>query len=208
MQNKISYYQGTAAPKKYKVDKSDVAEPRFDTPFFNNYDLYDCDSGPGAGYHELTEYKSVSDFLKDRRKRSKFKIKSPNRKIAFRKILLKTAIDFATDDQIKSSPILSDDDSYSHSVYVGGMNDYVNPFYDFNDKSFEHLNFGRDYSDNGGQKLNDDSIKILLNLESEKPPYGLPDGLPDREDISDYGGVNPYFGTTDLGNTIFEGISF
>lgn len=78
--NKKAYFQGgggvnepTPGKKKYKSDPALVVQPRFKEPFYRNYDLYTIpgmeEVGPGTGWHGLQNYKSVKDFLADRRKR-------------------------------------------------------------------------------------------------------------------------------------------
>src|SRR5574337_786327 len=78
--NKRGYFQGgggvnepTPGQKKYKSDPALVLEPRFKEPLYYNYDLYTIpgmeDIGPGTGYHGLQNYKSVQEFLEDRRER-------------------------------------------------------------------------------------------------------------------------------------------
>src|ERR1035437_8689936 len=77
--NKTAYFQGgggvnePAPPgqKKYKSDPAILVQPRFEEPFYRNYDLYNVPGkyGPGAGYHELMKHKSVKEFLEFRRKR-------------------------------------------------------------------------------------------------------------------------------------------
>lgn len=80
--NKKSYFQGgggvnepTPGEKKYKSDTAIVVQPRFKEPFYRNYDLYTIpgmeEVGPGTGWHGLQDYKSVQEFLKDRRERLK-----------------------------------------------------------------------------------------------------------------------------------------
>jgi hypothetical protein len=80
--SKKGYYQGgggvnepTPGQKKYKSDPAIVVQPRFKEPFYRNYDLYTIpgmeDIGPGTGYHGLQNYKSVQEFLEDRRARLK-----------------------------------------------------------------------------------------------------------------------------------------
>lgn len=80
--SKIAYFQGgggvnepTPGEKKYKSDPAIVVQPRFKEPFYRNYDLYTIPGmehiGPGTGYHGLQNYKSVAEFLKDRRERLK-----------------------------------------------------------------------------------------------------------------------------------------
>lgn len=77
-----AYFQGgggvnepTPGEKKYKSDPAIVVQPRFKEPFYRNYDLYTIpgmeEIGPGTGWHGLQNYKSVQDFLKDRRERLK-----------------------------------------------------------------------------------------------------------------------------------------
>lgn len=77
MLNKKSYFQGTEDPtphkKKYKSDPALVVQPRFEEPFYRNYDLYEIPGmehiGPGVGWHSMESFKSVKDFLEERRKR-------------------------------------------------------------------------------------------------------------------------------------------
>lgn len=82
VKNKVAYFQGgggvnepTPGEKKYKSDSAIVVQPRFEEPFYHNYDLYAIPGmehiGPGTGWHGLQNYKSVKDFLEDRRKRLK-----------------------------------------------------------------------------------------------------------------------------------------
>ena len=78
--NKKAYFQGgggvnepTPGEKKYKSDPALVVQPRFEEPFYRNYDLYTIPGmehiGPGTGYHGLQNYDSVQEFLAARRKR-------------------------------------------------------------------------------------------------------------------------------------------
>jgi hypothetical protein len=80
--NKKGYFQGgggvnepTPGEKKYKSDPALVVQPRFEEPFYYNYDLYTIpgmeDIGPGTGYHGLQNYDSVQEFLEARRSRMK-----------------------------------------------------------------------------------------------------------------------------------------
>lgn len=82
---KRAYFQGgggvnepTPGKKKYKSDKAIVVQPRFEEPLYRNYDLYDVPGkhGPGSGWHSMQNYKSVSEFLKARRKKLKDKYKA------------------------------------------------------------------------------------------------------------------------------------
>jgi len=86
-QNKKAYMLGgekaheeATTKRPYKADPALVMQPRFKEPFYHNYDVYEVDGvdgkaehGPGEGWHAMQNYKSVADFLKDRRKRSKTK---------------------------------------------------------------------------------------------------------------------------------------
>lgn len=77
--DKKSYYQGTKNPKdKPKADKALVIYPgRFEEPFYQNYDLYDTPEGdrgvgPGTGHMSgRKKFKSVKEFIEDKRKRMK-----------------------------------------------------------------------------------------------------------------------------------------
>ncbi len=77
---KKSYYLGTQDPKdKPKADKRLVVYPgRFKEPFYQNYDLYDTPEGdrgmgPGTGLQggKKKKYKSIQEFVEEKRKRMK-----------------------------------------------------------------------------------------------------------------------------------------
>jgi tRNA nucleotidyltransferase/poly(A) polymerase len=204
---KKAYFQGgggvnepTPKKKKYKSEKAIVVQPRFKEPFYHNYDLYETEGvdgppklGPGAGWNDMHQYKSISEFLKAKRKRMKDKYKADDAwiedneknyqervdKMTTRAILLfrlvKTAIDFETDNQIgepniafneetveyprylgpagppgdvatfPSAPNLGDEKSYPYSAEIGG--DQVYPYPDFEGKLVQNLDFGRDYTE-------------------------------------------------------------
>jgi hypothetical protein len=83
--DKKAYFQGGGGEnkpepkkKKYKSDPAIVVQPRFKEPFYRNYDLYNVpgEHGPGAGYHDMEKYKSISEFLKAKRKKLKDKYKA------------------------------------------------------------------------------------------------------------------------------------
>lgn len=256
--NKYSYFQGgggvnepTPKKKKYKSDKAIVVQPRFKEPFYRNYDAYDVpgEHGPGAGWHSMQKYKSISEFLKEKRKKLKDKYKADDswiedsgNKIKSRAYLLskifKKAIDFPLDDQIKSLPILSDSQSYntpiemgptgdpdfaiypekentgSYEIYPaavpeGGLLDIPMPNNDFEGKSPNQLNFGRDYTNDKEGFLDNNLLELLEKKYLSSSPthgtYGLPDGVDLQEDELNYpNNVNPYTGTTDLGIDIYN----
>lgn len=62
-----------------------------------------------------------------------------------RKFKNKKAIDFPIDDQV--TPILGDQGTYSDSAQIGGYLDKYLPENDFEGKSPDQLNFGRDYAE-------------------------------------------------------------
>lgn len=226
--NKKSYFQGTEEPtpkkKKYKSDKAMVVQPRFKMPFFRNYDLYDTEGkvSPGAGLHS-GKYKSVEEFLDAKRKKMKDFYKADDSwieddgkisknyngggsNIKIRAAILygifKSAIDFPIDDQI-SDPI-----GYSNSNLSGGQTDQYLPLNDFEGKSPDKLNFGRDYeNDDPGipQDILDKFFdKYLLNPK-EPALFGLPDGIIPSEDLDadkTISNKNPYYGLTDSGNIV------
>ncbi len=89
------------------------------------------DYGEGF-YQNMNKYKSVNDFLKNRRRR----------KIAL--LLISRGIDFSIDETV--TPILDHRSDYAESVY--GFGDYHMPLYDFEDKSIAELNHSTDYTTN------------------------------------------------------------
>jgi len=213
-QSKKAYFQGTEEPspkkKKYKSDPAPIAQPRFKEPFFKNYDLYDTPGkhGPGSGYHHMLEFKSVKDFLNNRRKKTKgkYKAKKQARSILLNR-LIKVAIDFPIDDQI-SSPILGNSGTYSDSVPIGGQLDEYLTLPDFEGKSVDRLDFGRDYTEDEQVDKDldfDDFIEKYLN-PAEPSLYGLPDGISPPEDLDAPSDENPQYGTTNSGSTIYNKI--
>lgn len=228
-----AYFQGgggvnepSPGKKKYKSYKAIVVQPRFKEPFYRNYDIYDVpgpdgkpsELGPGSGWHSLMKnYKSIADFLKAKRKRMQDKYKAEDtcigedkssrkverkQKMKARSSLLykltKYAIDFPIDDNI--TPILGDAGVYSDSVPIGGALDEYLPLNDFEAKSPDKLDFGRDYADvEKGKQLMDEIIN-----PSESAIYGLPDGIFPIEDLDQPGNENPWYGTTDSGNIVYN----
>lgn len=196
MSNKKAYFQGgggvnepTPKKKKYKSDPAIVVQPRFEEPLYRNYDLYNVPGkhGPGAGYHDLTKYKSVSDFLKDKRKKLKDKYKAddswiqddgshtkenPDKKSRMKARasllakLTKTAIDFPLDEY--SEPGLSNDtsdNSVAQSNIIGGYLDKYLPENDEEGKQPTALNFGRDYVPQTCEYCKKPKIDVTFNCE-------------------------------------------
>lgn len=259
--NKLGYFQGgggvnePSAPgkKKYKSDKALVVQPRFEEPLYKNYDLYNVPGkyGPGAGWHDMGKYKSIADFLKDKRKKLKDKYKADDswqidsgKRVKARIFLLNRIIkiadhmmpptehgteiynwknspyqgkpkapkhdsnnlDFPIDDQIGSGPILGDSGTYSDSVPIGGQLDEYLPLNDFEGKSPDQLDFGRDYAEDVGidKDLDLDALMSKYLKPAEPSIYGLPDGISPPEDSDAPSNENPQYGTTDSGNTLYE----
>ena len=92
---------------------------------------------------------------------------------------------------------------------MGGNLDEYLPYPDFEDKTPDKLNFGRDYSIeniNALQEILDDLLKGLNPKETDL--YGLPDGILDKEDLDNPSNINSYYGTTDSGNTLYSNVWF
>ena len=215
LEDKLSYFQGgkgvnEPAPKKkkYKSDPTDFVMSRFENPLFRNYDLYNVPGkhSPGTGvYHEKN--KSVKDFLKKKKKklrRNKIKLRAH----FFNKII-KQAIDFKN-DHIHYLPILDNNSGvYSNSVGIGGHLDEYLPLYDFENKSPDKLNFGRDYDKEIHNYKRNLMKKIIEKILNPKEPelIGISNGFePESELDADFttNEINPYYGTTDLGILIYD----
>lgn len=263
---KKSYFQGGGgvnepAPKKkkYKVEKAIMVQPRFEEPLYRNFDIYNLEGkyGPGAGWNDINNFKSIQEFLKEKRKKLKNKYKADdfyiedtkeNYQERVKKMsmatetyyrMVKNAIDFPIDDQIKSFPILTDNQSYTMpfelgptgnpdfstyptqtnipefesypaSAQIGGRLDRYLPNNDFEGKSPDQLDFGRDYTDEGSKAMvsEEQLIKLLQKYlpSPNQGEFGLPDGVnPENdENLGNPNAHNPYFGTTDLGIDIYE----
>lgn len=226
--NKSAYFQGAGgvnepAPKKrkYEIEESIVVQPRFEKPFYRNYDLYDVpgvskDSGPGTGaYHKKN--KSIKEFLEKSRKRNTYKAKdSWNKKKSKRKArakffykIIKNALDFTMDKHYKTPSILGDDGVYIDSAGIGGYLDEYLPLNDFEGKTPSNLNFGRDYHDYEKAILLQMLDKILNPKEPEM--LGLSNGFEPEEELDPHYTlyhINPYYQTTDLGSTIYDNTWF
>lgn len=190
--------------KSHELDKA-----RFDEPFFKNYDLYDTDgkTGPGTGlYQHMSEYKSVADFLK--KKRKKRKSKKAALRIKLLKSLMKQAIDFPVDSSIKD-PIQPENTGALQSLPFSGMSDKYVPLNDEEDKDATKLNFGEDYQNDGEESETIEDFLEKVN-PSESPLLGLPDGMDPKDETADQTLSNRSqdYGTTDSGNTLYDNISF
>jgi len=234
-QNKKAYFQGTEEPtpkkKKYKSEKAILVQPRFKEPFYSNYDLYDTEGldgntklGPGAGWHSMHKYKSIKEFRDAKRKRMQDKYKADdfwiedtasnrNQRIEKMKIraeivksLIKIAIDFPIDDQINSGSITGDSGCYTDGAQLGGELDEYLMKNDFEEKSPDQLNFGRDYIEDQypNSKLNKLQEKYIQPTEPSL--YGLPDGVDIKEDLNIAGIEQSQYGVTDFGNTFYNEI--
>lgn len=274
--NKYAYFQGgggvnepTPHEKKYKSEKAIVVQPRFKEPFYRNYDLYETEGvdgppklGPGAGWHHMDRYKSVSEFLADKRKHMKDKYKADDswiedtksnqneriermktRASIFNRIIKfaqrnydlgkglyenmdkyksvedfrdgkdVNSLDFATDSQIGSGSIIGNEGSVANSVYFGGNLDEYLPQDDFEGKSPDKLDFGRDYEGEYTEpKKKPKNIEELLQAyeagEKDIPPYGLPEGIEQEEELTQPNKPNSEYGTTDSGNTVYNKMWF
>lgn len=232
---KYTYFQGggdvnepTPKKKKYKSDAKLIDQPRFKEPFFTNYDLYETEGvdgkskhSPGVGFYQnLNDYKSVQDFLKKKRKRNHDKYKADDsiqenntksaRRIKLLSLIIKQAIDFPIDEQI-TNPILGDSGTYSDSVPIGGLLDEYLPWDDFEGKSPDELNFGRDYTEYTEPKYPIDIESIINKFLNGKEIslYGLPDGITPVSDLDadvSISNRNSDYGTTDSGNTLYNQI--
>lgn len=224
----------TPKKKKYKSDKAIVVQPRFKEPLFHNYDLYETEGvdgkaehGPGAGFYQnMDKYKSVSDFIKKKRERNSHKYECDDswieddgtitkkknktaRRRALLNIFIKYAIDFPIDDQIGSGPILGDSGTYSDSVPIGGQLDEYLPLNDFEGKSPDKLDFGRDYVEDETEDKDLDLDDLTEKYLNPKEPslYGLPDGMSPPEDLDPSATMSERdldYGTTDSGNTLYN----
>lgn len=144
-----------------------------DKVFFKNYDLYESDTGPGAGWNSMQNYKSIKEFLKKKKKRRK---KSQQ----IRMFIFKKALE-----------------NFNGSI---GLTGYF-PNNDFEDKSPDKLNLGKDYQEDDKK-----SIKAKPLSPTPAPLLGLPDGVEEEEKDADktINKTNPYYGITNLHNFTYD----
>lgn len=246
---KQAYFQGggeenepSQKKRKYKPEKAIRVQPRFKEVFYKNFDLYETEGtdgpakhGPGAGFYQnMSKYKSVSDFIKQKRKRNKNKYKSDDSYISDKKaelisrieriaqrrevleLLTKTALDFEIDEIIQSDPILGDSGSSVHdSIYFGGQTDQYLQSEDFEGKDPSKLNYGRDYIEDLEERNKvlskteelEDLLKNLSGviLQPKEPElFGLPQGIKSQEDLDAPSDEDVEYGTTDSGNDFYN----
>lgn len=161
-----------------------------------NYDL-----GKGL-YQEMSDGKidSVEDFREEGNH-------SPGAIMNLKKKKDVNHIDFPIDDQIKSSPIMVENEPYGGLV---GEGPYF-PENDFEGKTPEELDFGRDYTEDSEfpDNLNEDDLEELSKKylsPAETGILGLPDGV--NQEGHDAGQTNnnknPYYGISDEGRQMYE----
>ena len=161
---------------------------------FKNYDLYDVgNSGPGAGFYQnMDKYKSISDFLKKKRK------KSIKRKLSLAKLIyndvkylnsvidiyLKASvddnyIDFTTDDSVTILP-------FDETNQVGGIADIqqTGPA-DENNRTVDNLSYETEIDEDANVR------DIIDNIISPTDIY--------------YKG-NPYFGKQNTDNDTYKDV--
>lgn len=187
--------------------------------------------GPGTGlYQNMEKYKSVKDFIDKKRKRNKYKaddshiedtISNREDRISKMKVrsrilykITKIAIDFPIDDNIDPNLAHSNSDSNTdtslgNANHGGGYLDKYLPMDDFENKPPSALNFGRDYTDDveDSKELDLETLEALIEkyTNEQKGLYGMPDGvnLQDGE-LRDPTDINPYYGTIDSENTLYD----
>jgi len=115
--------------------------------------------------------------------------------------------DYPIDDQINSEPITVENEPYGGLV---GLGPYF-PENDFEGKTPEQLDFGRDYTEDAEflASLTEEDLKELIEkylTPDETGLFGLPDGVdPDGHDADQTNnGKNPYFGVSDEGRQMYE----
>lgn len=220
-QNKQGYFQGgggvnepTPKNKKYKSEKTIAVQPRFKEPFYQNYDLYETEGVSGAPKHGpgtrkrpknlKNKYISEDSWIKDKKDRMKARAKA----LYF---ITKNAIDFKIDDKIKSAPILEELGVYVDSTGIGGNLDEYLTLNDFEGKDPSTLNFGRDYDAEKSNKNFREYIFLKLLNQTLNPKetdlLGLYNGFESAEDLDadkTINNINPYYGTTNVGNLIYD----
>lgn len=186
-----SYIEDTAENFKERANKMKIRAAIFSKIIKTagpNYDL-----GQGV-YDNMDKYDSIEDFRKN-------KPKIPG---ALRDV---NHIDFPIDDQIKSDPIPGENSSYSNSVGIGGQLDEYLPQNDFEGKSPDQLDFGRDYTKDSGRNVDFDKLMNKYMNPSEADLMGLPDGIDPNSDLDAENTINtenPYQGITDMGEQMYE----
>ncbi len=228
---KKAYFQGgggvnqpTPKKKKYKSDPAIVVQPRFEEPFYRNYDLYDTPGkhSPGAGWHSMQKYKSISEFLEAKRKKMKDKYKAddswiqdsgeitkknPGKKARAKLLqqIIKLGIDFPIDEQIEST-IDHDGDLSNPSMPIGMGR--APAAYDEEGRGPTSLDFAHQEPESS-IPADEDLIDLLtekyLNHETRTQMNGLPDGFDhSEEEDASITEMNTEYGTLGPESTMYE----
>jgi hypothetical protein len=196
------------------------------------------DIGPGTGWHGLQNYNSVQSFLKDRRKRLKSHYvsddlwqldngKRVNARIDLLRKLVKNSIkiesisqwrkhqddndlDFQLDEYTDPAVEVGINEQADHNTNpLGGFLDDYLPQNDFENKSPDNLDFGRDYDGEYTEPKHEiDKIEKLiqtyLDFHAHRPPLEMPDGIQEEEESTQPNNPNGQYGETDSGNTFYN----
>lgn len=219
----------TPGKKKYPSDPAILVQPRFKEPFYHNYDLYETEGvdgasklGPGAGWHHMHNYKSIQEFRDAKHKHFENKYKAndfwiedneTNRKQRIQKMriraklinkIIKNAIDFAIDDQVRNPIGWGSESTVADAAPIGGNFDFAYPSTDFEDKKPEELEFGREHIDDKPDISNIETLLEQYLRPVEPSLYGLSDGIDPKEDLDSPSDEQSQYGTTDSGNISYN----
>lgn len=192
---KRAYFQGgggvnepTPGKKKYKSDPAIVNQTRFKEPFYRNYDIYDIPGfehiGPGAGWHSMQKYKTVSEFLDAKRKKMRDKYKADDSWIQ------------PNGEITKENPIKTRARLLSKIVKTAQRNyDLGKGLYENMDKYKSVENFRNDVHSidfpvdeqigSGSFMFNEETVQPLLYLGPEGPPGDMSPYIPGAPNLGD-----------------------
>lgn len=147
----------------------------------------------------MDKYKNVSEFLDGKISVSQFRKKQDDNEI-----------DFQLDEYTDPSVEVGGNEQADHNTNpLGGFLDDYLPQDDFEGKSPDKLDFGRDYDGelaNPKNKLNniEEMIQMYLDFHAHRPPLEMSDGIQEDEVSTQPNNPNGQYGVTDSGNTFYD----
>lgn len=119
-------------------------------------------------------------------------------------------IDFPMDEYTDPAVEVGNDEQADHNTNpLGGFLDDYLPQDDFEGKSPDELDFGRDYDGEFTEPKKkvdniEELVQMYLDFHAHRPPLEMPDGVQEEEESTEPNDPNGQYGETDSGNTFYD----